>query len=92
MDDVTFCRRLALIQGEFLSIHPFREGNARTIKLASDLLAVQTDRPLLAYDDSVRGIEEYVAAASVALHRMEYQPLERIIRDALARAASSPPR
>src|SRR5436853_1033497 len=50
LDDDAFCRAIARIQGEFLAIHPFREGNARTIKLLTDLLALQTDRPLLRYD------------------------------------------
>ena len=47
-----FCEALALIQGEFLAIHPFREGNARTIKLVTDLLAVQTGRLPLVYNDA----------------------------------------
>lgn len=88
-DDDRFCQRVAEIQGEFLSIHPFREGNARTVKLATDLLAVQTGRPLLTYDDSPQGAQAYVAAASAALHRQDYGPLERIIRAALTRARDS---
>ena len=47
-EDEEFCGAVAEIQGEFLVIHPFREGNARTIKLMTDLLATQTGRPLLA--------------------------------------------
>src|SRR5262249_7738894 len=41
VDDEEFCRVVAEIQGEFLVVHPFREGNARTIKLVTDLLAAQ---------------------------------------------------
>ena len=41
-NDEDFCRASAEIQGEFLAIHPFREGNARTIKLMNNLLAAQT--------------------------------------------------
>ena len=37
-DDAAFCAAAGEIQGEFLVIHPFREGNARTIKLATNLL------------------------------------------------------
>lgn len=84
--DDEFCRAVARIQGEFLSIHPFREGNARTIKLATDLLAAQTGRPLLVYDDSAAGATEYIRAASAALRLMDYAPLEQIIRAALERA------
>lgn len=85
-DDYLFCLSVAEIQGEFLSIHPFREGNARTIKLATDLFAVQSGRPLLAYDDSPDGAAAYIAAASAALHKRDYSLLERVIREALLRA------
>ena len=45
--DDDFCMAVGEIQGEFLSIHPFREGNARTVKLLTDLLAAQAGRPFL---------------------------------------------
>ncbi|HLQ44554.1 MAG TPA: Fic family protein, partial [Planctomycetaceae bacterium] len=64
--DAEFCRAIGEIHGEFLAIHPFREGNARTIKLASDLLAAQTGRPLLQYDQTDKGAEVYILAASAA--------------------------
>lgn len=73
------------IQGEFLVIHPFREGNAQTIKLATDLLAAQTGRPLLAYDQTEEAAAEYVEAAKAAFKR-ESRPLADIIRRALAQA------
>jgi len=84
-DDDPFCAAAGEIQGEFLVIHPFREGNARTIKLATDLLAAQTGRPLLAYDQTDEGAEEYIKAAKAAFRR-RYGPLTEIIRQALARA------
>jgi len=81
--DAMFCGALAEIQGEFLAIHPFREGNARTIKLATDVLSAQTGRPLLRYDKTADGAESYIAAASAALHQKNYKPLTAIIRAAL---------
>ncbi len=84
-DDEAFCDAAARIQGEFLVIHPFREGNARTIKLATDLLAVQSGRPLLVYDSSAAGRDSYIAAADAAFRR-EYAPMAMVIRHALARA------
>jgi cell filamentation protein len=80
-----FCRAVAQIQGEFLVVHPFREGNARTIKLLTDLLAVQTGRPLLAYDRTVAGRDQYILAAGEAF-RKNYLPLVQLIRAALASA------
>jgi cell filamentation protein len=85
-DDKDFGRAAAHIQGEFLSIHPFREGNARTIKLLTDLLASQTGRPLLRYDMSPAGRRLYIDAAKAALHEKDYQPMEAVIRQALEAA------
>jgi cell filamentation protein len=84
-DDDAFCTAAAEIQGEFLVIHPFREGNARTIKLVTDLLAAQADRPLLVYDQSERAAEEYIGAARAAFKR-QYGPMAGVIRQALVRA------
>lgn len=91
VSDDEFCRASAEIQGEFLSIHPFREGNARTIKLMNDLLAAQTGRPLLLYDQTDTGRDQYIEAAKAALGDKDYTRLEAIIRQALltARADSS---
>lgn len=85
IDDDDFCNAVAEIQGEFLVIHPFREGNARTIKLLTDLLAAQTGRPLLKYDQTDDGRERYILAAGQAFRR-KYAPLVEIIRQALAAA------
>ena len=65
-----------------MSIHPFREGNARTIKLLSDLMAAQTGRPPLVYDQSDAGQEQYIIAASQAFSR-NYRPMQQVIRLAL---------
>jgi cell filamentation protein len=88
--DDAFCKAVAEIQGEFLVIHPFREGNARTIKLVTDLLAAQTGRPFLAYDQSDRGRDQYIAAASQAFGH-NYAPMDKIIAEALQTARRSPP-
>jgi cell filamentation protein len=82
-----FCRAAAEIQGEFLVVHPFREGNARTIKLATNLLAAQTGRPVLKYDPSDEGRDRYIAAAAVAFRR-DYHLMEQVIRRALIEARS----
>lgn len=86
--DNEFCAAAAVIQGEFLSIHPFREGNARTIKLLIDLLALQTGRPILRYDMSPEGKNRYITAAKVALNTGSSSGFETVIRDALLRAVT----
>jgi cell filamentation protein len=83
-DDEAFCRAAGEIQGEFLAIHPFREGNARTIKLMVDLLATQTARPLLTYDASDEGRQRYIAAARASLMAKNHAPMADVIRQALA--------
>ncbi|HUY89035.1 MAG TPA: Fic family protein [Pirellulales bacterium] len=89
-DDALFCKAAAEIQGEFLVIHPFREGNARTIKLVTDVLASQTDRPPLRYDESETGRQQYIQAALAAFDK-GYGPMEDVIRSALERAKRRPP-
>ena len=83
--DDAFCAAVGEIQGEFLVIHPFREGNARAIKLITDLLAAQTNRPLLVYDRTELGQERYIRAATAAFQK-EYRPMTVVIRAALDRA------
>jgi cell filamentation protein len=84
-DDEKFCAAAGEIQGEFLVLHPFREGNARAVKLATDILAVQSGRPLLIYDSSPAGSDAYIAAAKAAFKK-EYQPMADVIRGSLERA------
>ncbi|MEX0678301.1 MAG: Fic family protein [Pirellulales bacterium] len=84
-DDATFCQAAGEIQGEFLTIHPFREGNARAIKLLTDLLAAQTGRPLLAYDNTPSGADAYIEAAKQAFKR-DHSALIKLIALALERS------
>ena len=84
--DELFCQAVGEIQGEFLAIHPFREGNARAIKLMTNLLAIQSGRPLLVYDSTDNGAEQYIEAAKAALSGKDYRPMIEIIRQALSRA------
>jgi cell filamentation protein len=84
-EEQAFHAAVGEIQGEFLVIHPFREGNARTIKLLTDLLAAQTGRPPLVYDQTEEGTRRYIEAARAAFKR-DYAPMTGIIRQALAEA------
>jgi cell filamentation protein, protein adenylyltransferase len=83
--DVAFCHAVAEIQGEFLVVHPFREGNARTIKVCTNLLAVQTGRPFLKYDQSEPAVVRYIAAAQAAFKK-NYDPMVAVIQQALGEA------
>ena len=81
VDEQNFCEALGHVQGEFLAIHPLREGNARTIKLVTNLLAVQTGRLPLAYDSTDDGRTRYIDAAKAAMLK-EYDLMTAIIADA----------
>ncbi len=87
-DNEIFCKAVGEIQGEFLAIHPFREGNARTIKLMTDMLALQAGKPLLIYDSTKEGTMQYIEAAKAAMANKDYQPMTKIIQLALQRAES----
>lgn len=69
---------------ELVSIHPFRNGNGRHARLATDLLLTSMDRPRftwgrdnLVYAGEVR--ERYIAALRMA-DRGELQPLLEFVR------------
>ena len=85
ISDDEFSSIVALIQGEFLTIHPFREGNARTIKVLTDLYAAQTGRAFLIYDQTEAGQAEYIDAAIAAMN-CNLLPMEAVIHAALMRS------
>ena len=87
--DDAFCSGIGHIQGEFLAIHPFREGNARSIKLVTDLLAVQTRRLPLRYDSTDKGREQYIDAAKAAILK-DFDPMVKIIHKALIASQEYP--
>ncbi len=55
------------------------------IKLATDLMAAQTGRPFLKYDQTDAGRERYIIAAGRSFAR-DYRLMIEIIREALAAA------
>lgn len=72
--------RSAEIHGEFIMIHPFRDGNGRTGRLLSDLLLMQAETPpmkLTELDDAeIR--EEYFTAIRSVWMEADYTRLIRI--------------
>jgi cell filamentation protein len=86
--DPEFCRAAAKIHGEFIAVHPFREGNGRTARLACDLLAINTGRPILHYDRSPEGVERYIHANKLVVYRADYGLLEEVFSEALKQAQS----
>ncbi len=78
-------RSIAIVQAEFLLIHPFRDGNGRLIRLAANLMALQAGFAPMDYgfEDAARR-ETYIAAVRRG-YVQDYGPLELIVRDAILR-------
>lgn len=69
-------RKLAIIHCEFNAIHPFREGNGRTVRLFLDLLAVNHGFSLIDYNKSSE--KEYINACIGGMSQ-SYSQMEKII-------------
>lgn len=69
------------VMGEFLAIHPFREGNGRTAFILGNLLLMQNDLlPLDVYDRRNDEARYYAACDAVRLHR-NYGPLTSLVEE-----------
>lgn len=72
----TVAQKLALIHCEFNAIHPFREGNGRTIRLFLDLIAAQAEYDFIDYSKST--LKEYMQACIDGM-KMEYTRMEKVM-------------
>lgn len=68
--------KMAIIHCEFNAIHPFREGNGRTIRLFLDLM---TFRHGYLFIDYAKSSQKNYIKACVAGMRKEYKPMTKII-------------
>lgn len=69
-------RKLALVHNGLNAIHPFREGNGRTIRLLVDLIAAHAGYGPINWNES--GQEVYIAACKNGMAR-DHRAMERII-------------
>lgn len=72
----SLAQKLAIIHCKFNAIHPFREGNGRTIRLFLDLIAAQAGYDFIDYSKSP--LKEFVQACKDGM-RMEYGRMEKIM-------------
>lgn len=72
---------LAMVHGELLFIHPFREGNGRTARLLIDLMAMKHGYGKLDFGPMKRRFDDYVRAVQHAASG-NYAPMEQLIRAA----------
>ncbi len=72
---------LAVVHGELLFIHPFREGNGRTARLLVDLIAMKHGYDKLDFGPMKQRFDNYVVAVQRAASG-DYAPMEQLIRAA----------
>ena len=79
---------LAVVHGELVLIHPFREGNGRVARTLATLMAFQVDYPPLEFRSiSGKGKAAYVAAIHACLDR-DYRPLTAVFEAILVDSVS----
>ncbi|MCY3818403.1 MAG: Fic family protein [Gammaproteobacteria bacterium] len=77
-NDAVF-RYTAELMGEFIAIHPFREGNGRTAFILGNLVLMQNDLLPLDVYDRQRDRGRYYAACEAARIHKDYAPLAALI-------------
>ena len=78
--DLALIKEIAKVHGEFLFIHPFREGNGRTARVLANLMARKQGIKGLNFEKITENIfPEYVIAVQSIADR-NYEPMEKIIK------------
>jgi cell filamentation protein len=78
-------RSIAIVQAEFLLIHPFRDGNGRLIRLVANLMALQAGFAPMDYGFEDAAQREMYIAAVRRGYLQDYAPLEAVVKDAIRR-------
>lgn len=78
---------LAIVHVELILIHPFREGNGRTARLLANLMAIQSNKPLLSFTSISQishpdGFRKYIHAIHAGVNE-EYKPIQQIFKSLL---------
>ena len=82
MDVKQLIGAIAIVQAEFILVHPFREGNGRIARLLSNVMALQANKPEMDFTSWDRNRDDYFLAIQVAMDR-NYEPLKGFVRQAL---------
>ena len=88
MSEDRLVEAIAVVHVELILIHPFREGNGRLSRLLANVMALQADRPALDYTRWDENRTDYFAAIQAGL--IDYEPMKRLIRQALRGTARTP--
>lgn len=82
----SLAEKLAIIHCEFNAIHPFREGNGRTIRLFLDLLALTNGYELIDYKASDK--RQYIQACIAGMYQ-DYSIMKMILYKGLRKRGKS---
>ena len=77
--------KLAIVHCEFNAIHPFREGNGRTIRLFLDLIALNAGFNMIDYSKSSQ--KNYIDACIAGMQK-DYSKMEKVILKGLSKTKS----
>ena len=80
-DDSKVFAYVSELMGEFLAIHPFREGNGRTAFILGNLLLMQNDLLPLDVYDRKKDEERYYAACEEVRILKNYDPLTGLVAE-----------
>ena len=80
-DDAAVVAFAAEVMGEFIAIHPFREGNGRTAFILGNLVLMQNDLLPLDVYDRRRDEDHYFAACEAARIHKNYAPLAALVEE-----------
>lgn len=80
-DDENVFSYVSEVMGEFLAIHPFREGNGRTAFILGNLLLMQNDLLPLDVYDRRKDEARYVAACEEARIHKNYEPFAGLVAE-----------
>jgi cell filamentation protein len=84
MSESEMLQKITYLHGEFIMIHPFRDGNGRTIRLLMDLLLLQSGRKPTVHKLSNKSFREmYHKAIRQIWIRNDYSELEAILKGLL---------
>lgn len=83
---------LAVIHGELILIHPFREGNGRCARVLADLMAAQAGLPTLDFGPMAGdGQTAYFEAIRTIWTKSDYLPLKGIFEAVVKRSLETEP-
>lgn len=78
--DALLIRDIAIVHGELLFIHPFREGNGRTARMLKNLMARKQGHEGLNFDKIDKKVFPQYVSAVQAVADNDYSKMENIIK------------